>query len=186
MKRTFLLSIGLLALAGLLTTAAAQSLGEYARQQRAKKGPAPEGVKEYTNDNLPASGRLSEVGQVEPAPAPVSARAAAAAERAEKASAEESKRLEGEWRAKFAEQKKKIAQMQREQDVLIRENKLRQAAHYGNAAGLMQPSKQFAEDDLKYQNEINEKQKGIEEAKQKLEDMREQLRKAGLPGSWAE
>ena len=187
MKRTFQLGIGLLALAGLLATAAAgQSLGDYARQQRAKKGPAAEGVKEYTNDNLPTSGALSEVGQpAPPPPAPLSPKAAAAAEKAEKASAEERKKLEAEWRAKFAEQKKNIAQMERELEVLIRENKLRQAA-YSVSPDRLQGSTRFAQDDQKYQSEIDAKRQGLEEAKQKLEDMKEDLRKAGLPASWAE
>ncbi|MGH9671461.1 MAG: hypothetical protein ACRD3A_15260 [Terriglobales bacterium] len=172
---------------GLLATpAAAQSLGEYARQQRAKKGLSPQGVKEYTNDNLPTSGAISEVGQPAPSPSPVSPKAAAAAEKAEQRKADDRSKLEGEWRAKFAEQKKNIAQMQRDLDVLMRENRLRQAAYYANAAERLQRPKQFAEDDLRYQNEINEKQKGLGEAKQKLEQMKDELRKGDLPSSWAE
>jgi DNA repair exonuclease SbcCD ATPase subunit len=188
MKRTLRSGIGLLALAGLLATAAAaQSLGEYARQQRAQKPATPAGAKVYTNDNLPTSGGLSEVGRLEPPPPPpLSPRAAAAEQRAVQKKAEEQKSLEVEWRAKFTEQKKNIAQMQRQLDLFVRENLLRQAAYSANTAERLQHAPQFAEADQRYQAEITEKQQALDEAKQKLENMKDELRKADLPGSWAE
>ncbi len=187
MKPILRIGISWLVLAGLWTaTAAAQSLGEVARQQRAQKPPTPVNVKVYTNDNLPTSGGLSEVGQPAPSPSPASAKATAAVEKAEKASTEERTRLEAEWRAKFAEQKKNIAQMQRELDNLIRENKLRQRAHFYNANEQLQRSAEFAAANQRYEAEIAEKQSSLDQAKQKLEDMKEDLRKAGLPASWAE
>lgn len=188
MKRT-LQFVFALALAGLLTaTAAAQSLGDYARQQRAKKPPTTEGVKEYTNDNLPTSGgALSTVGaSATPASDSASTSASAAKSKADTASQKDMGKLETEWKAKFAKQKGEIATLQREMDVSTRENKLRASAHYGNAAERLQHSKQFAEDDLKYQAELKEKQQALADAQQKLEDMKEELRKAGLPSSWAE
>lgn len=186
MKQTFLSGMGLLAIAGLLaTTAAAQSLGEYARQQRAQRPATPAGAKVYTNDNLPTSGHLSEIGQPAPSPSPVSPRAAAAAAKAEQQKAEDQKKLEAEWRAKFTELKKNIGLMQRELDNLIRENKLRQANYYRDAVAQMHPEV-FAAADQQYQADIAAKQQALDDAKQKLEGMQEELRKAGLPSSWAE
>ena len=189
MRRTFQLGLGLLAMTGLLVaTAAAQSLGEYARQQRVQKPAASASPKVYTNDNLPTSGAISEIGRPEPAPEPVSPRAAAAAAGAEQKKAEETKKLETEWRATFVEQKKKVAQLQRELDIFVGDYKLRQSTLYRSLATTeqLQYSRQSAEAEQKYQADLADKQKELDDAKQKLEDMKGELRKAGLPGSWAE
>lgn len=187
MKSTVRAGVGVLALAGLLAApAAAQSLGEYARQQRAKKPPSSESVKEYTNDNLPTSGMISEVGQVAPAPEPVSPKDAAKAQKAEQQKAAEQKNLEAQWRAKLAEQKRNIAQMQRELDTLVRENKLRQAAFKNNTAQQAYGAAEFTAADQKYQAEITEKQQALDAAKEKLEAMKNELRQAGLPATLAD
>lgn len=188
MKSTVRAGMGVLALAGLLAApAAAQSLGEYARQQRAKKPPSSESVKEYTNDNLPTSGTISEIGQPEPPPpAPLSPKAAAAAQKDQQQKAAEQKNLEVQWRAKLAEQKRNIAQLQRELDTLVRENKLRQAAFKNNTAQQAYGAAEFNAADQKYQAEIAEKQQTLDAAKEKLETMKNELRQAGLPATLAD
>jgi len=188
MKRTLRLGIELLALAGLLATAAAaQSLGEYARQQRAQKPATPADAKVYTNDNLPTSGMISEVGQLEPPPpAPLSPKQAAAAQKAEQQKADAQKALETEWKAKFAEQKRNVAQLQRELDILVRENNLRQLAAFKNSAQQSSGAAELAAADQRAQAEIAEKQQALDDAKEKLETMKNELRQAGLPASWAE
>ena len=187
MKRTWRFGIGLLALAGLLTaTAAAQSLGDYARQQRAKKPPTSEGVKEYTNDNLPTSGGLSTSSPGAGAPDSTSASASASKSKADAAAQKDTGKLEADWRAKFAKQKSEISQLQRELDVATKERNLMVADYYRRPAENLQRSKTFAETDQKNQAEIAEKKQALADAQQKLEDMKEELRKAGLPGSWAD
>ena len=186
MKRTLQATIGGMALAGLLATpAAAQSLGEYARQQRAKKPPAAQGVKEYTNDNLPTSGTLTTVGQTSTA----STSPGAGSSKAEADSGKDRTKQEAEWKAKFAEQKSVIAKLQRELDVATQENNNRQAQAqvntYDVGARLRNPVL-FAAENKKYQDEIEGKKKELEAAKQKLEDMKDDLRKAGLPNTWAD
>ena len=188
MKRTLQAAISLLALAGLLTaSAAAQSLGEYARQQRAQKGPAPAEVKEYTNDNLPASGGLSTVGSASPASASTSA--GAAGSKSDASSEKDRAKLEAEWKAKFADQKNVIATLQQEVDVAARENNNRQAQMQNNTYDLgarLRNPVLIAAENQKYQDEINGKKRDLEAAKQKLEDMKDGLRKAGLPNTWAD
>ncbi len=76
--------------------------------------------------------------------------------------------------------------MQRELDLFVRENRIRQAAYSANTAERLQHAQQFAEADQRYQAEITEKQQALDEAKQKLENMKDELRKADLPSSWAE
>jgi len=191
MKRTLRLGMALLVLAGLLTTvAAAQSLGEYARQQRAKKPATPAGAagaKVYTNDNLPTSGGLSEVGRLEPPPPPpLSPQAAAAEQRAVQKKAEEQKSLETEWRAKVTEQKKIVERLERELDISVRESKLRQIANRSDTAAQLSRPGQLAETERKDQADVAEKQQALDAAKQKLESMKEELRQAGLPAAWAE
>lgn len=180
MKKALELGLGVAAMAGLLVTAAAgQSLGDYARQQRAQK-PTTTSAKVYTNDNLPTSGSLSEVG-----PPPTSAKETAVSEKADQKAAQEKSKLEGEWRTKIAEQKNSISTLQRELDALIGENKQRVASKQGTEYLYKSPGANAA-DKAKYQGDIDAKQKELDDAKQKLEDMREQLRRAGLPTSWAD
>jgi len=187
MKRTLQATMGGVVLAGLLAApAAAQSLGEYARQQRAKKPPTTEGVKEYTNDNLPTSGgALSTVGQSSAAPASTGA----GSSKAEADSAQDRSKQEAEWRAKFAEQKNVIAKLQRELDVAVRENNSRQAQTQTTSQDLgsrLRNPVLWASENKKYQDEVDGKKKELEEARQKLEDMKDDLRKAGLPNTWAD
>lgn len=185
MKRTLGFGLSLAAMAGLLATAAAgQSLGDYARQQRGQKPPTAASAKVYTNDNLPTSGALSEVGQPAPSSSD-SAKTSAAADKAEKQAAEDKSKREAEWRTKIAEQKKNISTLQGELDVLVGENKQRLASKQGTEYLYASPGK-YEGDKAKNQKEIDDKQKELADAKQKLEDMREQLRKAGLPTSWAD
>jgi hypothetical protein len=193
MKHTLQGTIVLLALAGLLTaTTAAQSLGDYARQQRAKKAPAPADVKEYTNDNLPTSGALSTAGasSATTADSASSATSTSAAKAKGDADSEKDKtKLEGAWRAKFAEQKNVIATLQRELDVAERENNSRQAQTQSNSQDLgsrLRNPVLWASENKKYQDELDGKKKDLEAAKQKLEDVKEDLRKAGLPNTWAD
>jgi Skp family chaperone for outer membrane proteins len=192
MKHPLRGTILLLSLAGLLTaTAAAQSLGEYARQQRAKKGPTPASVKEYTNDNLPASGGLGTVSSSRAATANSgsSATSSAAKGTGDADSDKERSKLEAEWRAKFAEQKTLIATLQRELDVAMRENNSRQAQTQTNSQDLgsrLRNPVLWAAENKRYQDEVDGKKKDLEAAKQKLEDMKDDLRKAGLPNTWAD
>ena len=187
MKRTLQATIGWVALAGLLAApAAAQSLGDYARQQRAKKPPTTEGVKEYTNDNLPTSGgALSTVGQASAAPTSTGA----GSSKADADPAKDRTKQEAEWRAKFAAQKDGIAKLEREIGVAERENSSRQAQTQTTSQDLgsrLRNPVLWAAENKKYQDEIDGKKKELAEAKQKLEDMKDDLRKAGLPNSWAD
>jgi hypothetical protein len=187
MKRTWGFGLGLVAMAGLLATAAAaQSLGEYARQQRAQKPPTPATVRVYTNDNLPGSGSVSEAGQ---SAASSSAASAKAAEKGEQQKDEDRSKLEAEWRKRFAEQKDHIAMLERELKLPRVENNMKLTALYSGLYDpkvAQNPAHTVAEEDTKYKSELEEKKKALEEAKQKLEDMKDELRRAGLPASWAD
>lgn len=173
----------------------AQSLGEAARGTRKNKK-APAARKVYTNEDLPTSGNVSVLG---PAPAVDATGEKAAGDKSadKKASAEPSKPLgemspeertkaEEEWRARFAEQRKKIAQLERELDVAQREYKLKLSGYYFDAGNQLRDPKKWNEEDAKLRAEIAAKEKELAEAKDKLEPMREELRQAGLPSSLAD
>ncbi len=55
------------------------------------------------------------------------------------------------------------------------------AAYYGDAGTMLRDQAKFAEDTRKEQDEINTKKQALDAAQQKLEDLQEQARKAGLP-----
>jgi hypothetical protein len=73
--------------------------------------------------------------------------------------------------------------LQRELDVSEREGRLRAAAYYADAGVMLRDQSKFAEDSRKNQEEIDSKKHELETAKQKLDDMEEQARKAGVPSN---
>lgn len=186
MKRIVRVTI-LLAMSALLAaTAAAQSLGEVARQHREKKQSAqsaPTAERVWTNEDLPAA-TIRDDGAEAPRPEAGEAKAAAAA--GEEDAAPDRTKLEAEWRDKFAEHKKVIAQLEREIDILQREARLRAASFYADAGTRLRDEKKFAEEQRQEQEQVATKQKELDAARQKLEDMRRDLRRAGLPSSIGE
>ena len=183
-----------LAVACLLASlAAAQSLADVARKSRERKG-GTSSTKVYTNETLPQSASIGTGSrtvqapgqQTASTPAAGAAKAAAAADDEEEAAAVDPKEEEANWRKRVKDQKDEIATLERELSVSERENKLRAASYYGDAGSRLRDEGKYAADDRKYQQEANDKKAAIAAAKQKLEDMREELRKAGKPAAWGE
>ena len=184
-KLTFML----LLVALLVGAANGQSLGEAARQARKNKsGPAP-GQKVYTNDNLPTNAPISVMsgsGVNTPPSEEKKGDAAAKAAGAQAASSGDAKKDEEEWRARFADQKGKIQLLERELEVAEREHQIQVAVFYADAGTRIRDDRKWADQDRKYKSDIEAKQKQIADAKQQLEDMRDQARKAGMPASVAD
>jgi hypothetical protein len=67
--------------------------------------------------------------------------------------------------------------------VLQREYQLRAAAIYADAGNRMRNSADWDKQDAQYKQQIADKQKALDEAKQKLDDLDEEARKAGAPSS---
>jgi len=209
MKRISLYWVGGALLVGLLvTTSDAQSLGDYARNARKEKSQKPPTTtKKFDNDNLPRDERLSIVGpQPEEAPAEKPAEAEAkpdaaapAGEAAQPDQAGEKKpesaqptdtqnRQKGyqEWQTKIADQRNQVELLSRELDVMQREYKLRAAAFYADAGNRLRNQGQWDKEDASYKQHIADKQKSLDDAKQKLEDLQEQARKSGVPSGMRE
>jgi len=166
------------------------SLGDYAR--KIHKDPAVKAKpKVFDNDNLPTEDKLSVVG------APVAANAgdSTATNSDPKNSAPATKpeddqsKKEAEWKSwqdKLATQKSAIDLASRELDVLQKEYQLRAAAMYADVGNRLRNSSQWDKEDADFKQKIADKQKAVEDAKQKLDDMQEQARKAGVPAAMRE
>lgn len=88
-----------------------------------------------------------------------------------------------QWGDKINAQKEQIDLLTRELDVLQREYQIRAAAMYADAGNRMRNSADWDKQDAQYKQQIADKQKVLDEAKQKLDDTQEEARKAGAPAS---
>ena len=163
------------------------SLGDYARKVRKDPGTAKAKPKVFDNDNLPTNDKLSVVG---PAPAadatqkPADSKDAAAKPAA--SADEEQAKKQAAWKAwqdKLTAQKDSIDLASRELDVLQREYQLRAAAMYADVGNRMRNATQWDKEEADYKQKTADKQKAVEDGKQKLEDMKEEARKAGVPAA---
>lgn len=91
-----------------------------------------------------------------------------------------------EWKAKIDDQEQEVKSLEKEVDLMQRENKLREASYYGDAGNQLRDQKKWADEQRQYQTDLEAKQKAIAEAKEKLDEAREQARKNGVPSSQAE
>ncbi len=175
--------------------AAAQSLGDYARAARKTKPQTTSTSHHYDNDNLPKSDHLSVVGPeasgnadtppaAAEANAPTTANAPADAAKTTakdpKAEADDPQKAAEALQKKIDEDKQKIEALNHELDLSQREYKLRAAAMYSDAGNRLRNAALWDKEDSQYKQEIEEKQKAIDSARQELEDAQEEGRKAGL------
>jgi|SRR5579859_542045 len=196
MRRSSLLLFAVLLLQGsilmlLPALARAQSepsLGEIARQARREKpAPAP-GERVYDNENLPGKAVINTVGPADADTAKPADQGQANSDDANKdknatLSAEDHKKANAEWSGKIGQQKEEISRLERELNVLQRESQIHAAVNYSDVGSRLGNNAKFAEQDRQYQEQIAAKQKALDDAKQKLADMQEEARKAGVPAS---
>ncbi len=178
MKPLFL-SLAILVLSAV--AAAQQSLGDVARQARAQRKPSTSVSFDQDSFARP-SGVVSTVGQEKPEAEATDAKGQETKEGKDqdkdKKPAEKAKTED--WNKKVDDQKKEIATLQRELDILQREQRLRAAAFYGDAGTQMRDQAKFAQDSRQEQEQIDSKKQLLDAAQQKLADLQEQARKAGV------
>ncbi len=181
----------------LVTLSGAQSgsLGDYAREARKLKGQKPPVTKQFDNDNLPKTDKLSIVGNAAEMPAAKPANQTQPAAQADKSaqpkdeekdSAAERQKGYKEWQKKIASQRSQMDLLARELDVLQREYRLRAAAFYADAGNRLRNQADWDKEDSGYKQKIADKQKAYSEAKQQVEDLQERARKAGVPAAMRE
>jgi len=189
MKRTLWMAIGVLLLFG-SSLASAQSLGEAARATRKAKAQQSATNHHYDNDNLPVNDKVSVVG---PAPAANANSANPTADGSNqtqaaplvppvdpKVAAADRQKAADEWKDKLAGQKSKIESLNHELDLTQREYRLRAVAQYSDAGNRLRNSANWDKEDADFKKQLEEKQKAVDAAKQELETMQEQARKAGI------
>jgi hypothetical protein len=164
------------------------SLGDYARKVH-KDPTAKAKPKVFDNDNLPTDDKLSVVGQATSADSN-STPAATSDGKAKPGSPEDADaKKQAEWKGwqdKIAGQKNSIDLASRELDVLQKEYQLRAAAMYADVGNRLRNSTSWDKEDADYKQKIADKQKAVDDAKQKLDDMVEEARKAGVPAAMRE
>jgi hypothetical protein len=163
-----------------------QSVADAARKAREQKKNEPKTAKVFTNDNIPTSGAVSTVGGQPVAPGGAAGATAAGIETpagpAVKAEQGE-KKDEAYWRKKFSEARTKLAQDQKELDILQRElNNLLMQYYPDPNKGLAQ---QLSRGDNDARQKIADKQKEVEQDKQALSDLEDELRRSGGPPGWS-
>src|ERR1700731_1400123 len=159
----------------------AQSLGDVARANRAKKHASASAVK-LDDDSMPHSSVPSAGSEAEAAKKTDDKSAStkeAESKDAKKDTADAQKKSE-ELKKQIEGGKKEIASLQRERDIATREARLRAAAYYGDAGTMLRDQAKFAEDARKEQDEINGKKQALDAAQKKLDDLQEQARKSGI------
>lgn len=181
-----------------------QPLGDYARAVRKDKKPAT--AKQFDNDNLPATESISMVGgagasgqnQAGAASGEQSQTAANSGQDANPSdkkaddkpagikpgeSPQDRQKTYDVWKEKIAAQRAKIETLSSEVEKEQREYQLRQSAAYADIGNRLRASGGFEKDDADFKKMIDDKKKAAEAAKQELEDMQEDARKAGVPSS---
>jgi hypothetical protein len=186
MKRTLL---ALASSAFLLGALHAQSLADIARQEQAKKPAKSPNARVYTNESLSLKS-VSETDTVKPASGAAGATTAASTSDLAKngkisdpAAAKDEGKQSEEIKTKIAAQKQEITQLQREIDVAQREGKLKAAQFYGDAGARLRDEKNYMEAERKAKADLDAKQQALAQAQQKLAQLEEEARRAGVPAN---
>lgn len=196
MKNTKLIAIVTLLLLA-ASAASAQSLGDYARTARKNKADTSPTTRHFDNDNLPLNDTLSVVGPPPPAastaaeagkqaePKAAEAKTAdgtsAAAQSADpKTAATEKQKAADEMKKKLDQQQDKINSLNREIDLDQREARLRAANYYVDAGTRLRNPGEWTKEQTQDIHDAADKQKALDAARQQLEQMQEEARKAGI------
>lgn len=173
MRARYLLALAALMVACPALLQAQESVADAARKAREKKATAAKARKTFTNDELPAKGTVSVVGTE------------AGPEAQGQAGVTPGTALnEADWRKRFSEAREKLANSEKDLQLLERELQVMNVQYY--------PDPQKALEQETRRSDINEQRRKIEEKKnavaasrQALEDLERELRAAGGPPGWA-
>jgi hypothetical protein len=179
MKHTKLMAIAILLLLA-ISGATAQSLGDYARTARKNKTDSTPTTRHFDNDNLPVNDSLSVVGPQPMVASAVTTAKAADAKPDPAAAGAEQKKAADEWKKKIEQQQEKITFLNHEIALSQREAKLRAAQYYGDPYSRVHNSVQADQQDAQAKSELEAKQKELDSARQQLDQMQEDARKAGI------
>jgi len=164
-------------------------VADAARKARESKKDAPKPKKVYTDDDVKRSAPEPAAAASAPVDASGAATATTSQATGDTAKAGEATKAEdpnGEkaWRKRFQDQRGKIAKAEKELDILSRELEKAQLEYYPDPQKAM--TQQNSRADINTINaNINAKKKEIDQLKQGMDDMEDQLRKSGGDPGWA-
>jgi DNA repair exonuclease SbcCD ATPase subunit len=145
------------------------SLAAAAKRAREQKKDAPKAAKVWSNDDIPAAGAVSVVGQPGSESSTTESTAAAPASTGQPATPEEKQALEGN----VSSAKDKLADLKSELDILQRKLKLDQQTYYGQTN--YADDKSGAAALQAEQDQIDAKKKEIEDAQKQVDDAQSKL-----------
>jgi chromosome segregation ATPase len=151
-----------------------------ARKARAQQQNAPKPKKVITNDDIPsknveAAAPVSDAGKTD---------AQKDAGQAARSDGEKDPKNEAYWRKRFKELHDKLAQSEKELDVLQRELDKGQVQFYSDPQKAM--TQEYNRSDINEKTtKIDAKKKEIESIKQQISDLEDELRKSGGDSGWA-
>jgi len=183
MKRIVLFTLAAL-LMGFAVGAWAQdvSLGEYARKQREKQKPASPTTRVFTNDDIASSPAASASAEA-PADSDKDKAKSKDGKKKDETKAEQMAKAAEEFKTRVAEQKGKVAEIQRNMDVSEREFKLHSIDWYTQAGNALLDPKKYKDETDKHNKEMDDLRKELADAQAELEKIREEIRQAGLSSS---
>ena len=159
-------------------------VADAARRVREQKKSAPKPKKVFTDDDVAAKPAIAPSNTPANADVATSAQAVADESKTEASSKKEDSKSEAYWRKRFAAQRKKIADIQQELDVLQREADKADVQYYSDPQKAM--NEQFTRKEINEKNDkIAAKKKEIADLTQQLSDMEDELRRAGGDPGWA-
>jgi len=158
----------------------ADPVADAARKTRAQQKNAPPPKKVYTNDDFASTPQNAPAAK----PSGDASQANADTDSSATPADDKDKNPESYWRKRFQKAHDKLAQSEKELDVLQRELNKNQVQYYTDPqkALLQQNNRSEINDNTA---KIAAKQKEIDTLKQQLSDMEDELRKAGGDPGWA-
>jgi hypothetical protein len=159
------------------------AVADAARKAREQKKEAPKPKKVFTNDDVSTRTPAPDP-TVAPAKSAADAAAPVPAEQPDTAAAGGPKNDEATWRKRFGAERDKVAQAEKELDILQREQEKSQVQYYADPQKAL--SEQYSRKDINDRDaKIAAKKEEIAKLKQDLSDMEDDLRKAGGDPGWA-
>jgi chromosome segregation ATPase len=153
------------------------ALADAARKAREQKKEEPKPKKVFTNDDIPAA---------TPPAAPAKDAGAKDKEKTETEPAADKgpKNDEATWRQRFHEAREKLGDAEKELDILQREEQRAMVQYYPDPQKAL--SEQYSRKDISdYDTKIAAKKQEIDQLKQKISDMEDELRQAGGDIGWS-
>ena len=166
----------------------AQSLGDFARKQKAKRASQPKAAKVFTNEDMPKTTSLqpaesAAAGESASATTPEGEASAVSGEKtAEESNPDDKKKTKEYWQEQFKNAKADLDLAQEQSTLADDELSLAQS---DAARQLNSNERDVAEKNVATkQTAASEKRAALDKAKQAMEDLKKQFEESGAPADW--